>query len=69
MAALSALMLDELSAPILDELSAPILDELSTPGLMVSPLEVTGCPWSGLVLVTPGPRVDFPDESVTPDFV
>ena len=33
---------------------------LSTPWLTVSPFEVTGWPWSGRVLVTPGPRVDCP---------
>jgi hypothetical protein len=43
--------------------------ELSTPGLIVSPFEVTGCPWSGRVFSTPLPRVDCPLESVTPDCV
>ena len=43
---------------------------LSTPGLTVSPLEVTGWPWSGRVFVTPGPSVDFPVlEFVVPDSV
>jgi hypothetical protein len=42
---------------------------LSTPGLIVSPFEVTGCPWSGRVFSTPLPRVDCPLESVTPDWV
>ena len=41
-----------------------------SPRLRVSPFAVTGGPWSGLVLVTPLPRVDCPVlVSVTPDLV